>query len=445
MKNLEAVLNSLILTAALAPFGLRAEIASIDSRNSSSDFLDWQIEGIPSSKAQLDIFLKNIKSDALPKFNRIHECVTKTKILMQTYFEIKKYGFGKTLTGQTLVIDASPKYPADYQYETNLVSNFSSLKTSEDAALTSIETFHTSMVLLPGATTGEIKARLTRIDVQISNLSSNLAKSAIREDAFLFLLENSANLLKVSSENNLSELEFLLSDQCKDVPVASVAIIVAKDVADMSSGIEDMKHFVIEARAKRRALVEYLYDYHRYKLTTAYYQNTTDALMSLRDQILSVFATARLVEEMNGWWASIVAMGLADHLHTLYCQYDEPLRRMRATREIAQQYLERVEVFKDAPEGMKAVYRGQALNIISSIDRNIARLVSGGWEAQFNQQKFMVDYMLTISDQYVDSCIPLLDAYKVFSPSVLTAEDFHGAEKKFQELTDTCIAKKARN
>jgi hypothetical protein len=422
---------------------ISAGLARAQDSNQLPVAIDFKVDGLPDlrNKAELDKFIATVKSDTMPKIITLNDCVQRTKIITESYRDIKLYGFGKIQAGNDLIIDAKPENPPTYAYDTNLLRNFTSLQKAQTDAMDKIEAFHSAMKLPENFTQVDIQSRLTTIDAKIEALMTSVADSASKEDAFLFLVNRSSELLKAISKDSFEDLKFILSDNCKNVPIAPVAAYISADLASMADGVNEMKTVVNEIRDRRHKMISYLYNYHRYKLTTAYYQGSTDQLTNLQDAILSVFATARLVEEMNGWWQAVNTKGLADRYHTLYCQYDEALRRLRATRGKAEAYLEKVDTIKDAPQAMKDTVKQQANSMLATIDRNINKLLKGGWEAQFNQQKFNVNYMLTNKELYVPQCESLLNDYKTHSETVKSNDDFHTSERKYFALINTCVAK----
>lgn len=404
---------------------------------------DLKIQELPDlkNKGELDRFIANVKSDAMPRILRMNECVQKTRIVAESYRAIKQLGYGRDRKGGVLVINANPNLPSDYPYDMNLLQNFKALEASQAAAMDQIEAFHRAMKLPDSPTIDDIKTRLTAIDAKVEALMLSVAESSAKEDGFLFLTKRAKDGLSKIMKDSLADITYVLSDSCKEVPVSPVAVYILADFNLMADGINEMQTVITHLRDRRGKMISYLLDYHKYKLTSAHDQKVEDSLTTLQDRILSVFAGARLVEEMGGWWQGVITRGLADRYHTYYCQYDEALRRLRATREKAQGYLDRVDTLKDAPESMKASIRQQANSMLGTIDRNINKLLKGGWQAQFNQQKLMVDSMFGIKDQYVLSCLPLLEDYRNYAETVKTNDDFHTAENKFAVLIDSCVAK----
>lgn len=407
--------------------------------------IDFKLEGLPDlkNKNELDNFIANAKSETIPKLLKMHECVQKTKLVTESYKEYKTLSFGKSRQQNILIIEASPGLPRDYQFNMNILDNFSALERHQSNAMSEIESFHYAMKLPENPTEEVIKSRLSIIDAKIENLMTKVASSAMSEDAFLFLIDRSRAALEKIRNENKEDLSFVLSQDCKNVPVSPVATYVTADLIEMSEGIGEMKAIVVQIRDRRHKMIDYLYNYHRYKLTSAYYQNLGDSLENLQDKITSVFATARLVEEMNGWWQGVLTRGLADNYQHLYLKYDETLRRLQATREKAHSYLDRVSLHKESPESMKIVFRQQVNNILSIIDRNIDKLVKSGWEGQFKQQQLMVDYMVGIQDKYVKECAPLLLDFKKNGTLIQNADQFHMAENWYENIINSCVTKRA--
>lgn len=432
--------------ALLIAFTTPAAIAAEEIKYIDFAEIVMRIEGLPDfkDKKSVDTFLSNLRSDTMPQLRRLHECLQKARFVTESYADLKKYGYGKTESGNTLVIDSKPELGAQYRYDTNILRNFASLKSVQDSAMKSIEEFHEFMKLPDNPSIEQIKSRLNSVDAKAAALSNRIAQATIKEDGFLFLLSQATDLLEKTSRENLPDINHVLGDGCKEIPLRPAVEYISYDLVLMAKGINEMQATVLQIRASRSKMVKYLHNYYRYKLTTAYYQAIGEDLSDLKDKILSVFATARLVEDMNGWWQRELTKGLADRYHTYYSQYEEPLRRLRATREKAQQYLEKIETYKDAPESMKSVYRQQALNILGIIDRNIDKLIKSGWQGQFEQQKSMLQFMMEYKDDYVDSCLPLLVDYNSYAEKVRSLEDFRIAEKKYAILIDSCVNKGVR-
>ncbi len=411
-----------------------------DANELGSNVFTFSIPELPS-KEGLDNFLQNLKSDTLPKFKALHQCVQKSRLITDSYRTLKDYGFGEQRKGNILILDANQNIPIDYKYDTHLTRNFESLKSSQDKALKAIEDFNQSLKLSEIENFEDIKSRLEGIDAQIAKLSSDLARTSQREETFIFLLEKSNENIRQSLSDSKDDIQFVLSDVCGSVPVSTIVGLIGNDLQKTIDGTEEMKSFIVTARNRRRAFVDYLYQYHRYKLTSAYAAYTHDELTNIQNKLLSVLATGRLIEDFTSWWSGVNRKGLADSLHTKYYQFEEPLRRLRATKEIAQSYLERVDAFKDSPESMKNVVRNQIKSAISVIDRSTQRLLEKTWKGQFEQQKLTVDAMLEIKDKLSPVCISKLAQFSILSQRIRSIDSFPLAEAKYADLIDQCESK----
>ena len=403
--------------------------------------IEWKLEGVPKNEAELDVFLKNLKADTLPKFERVHECTRKTRLVFESYKDLKTLGYGLGRKENRLIIEADPSLGANYPYDYNYKRNFDALKVVQDKALAEIEAFNRQLKLPDNPSLNDVTTRLTKIDARVESLSQALASSTIKEDAFLAYVERSKDSLYYVMRDLEGDIKFILSDSCKDLPVSPVTFYVSNDLAQMVAGVDEMAAYIKAARNRRSNLVNYLYQYHRYKLTEAYANLRGEELTDLKNTILSVFAGGRLVEEFTVWWGSQVARGLASSLHTKYLQYEEPLRRLRALRARAESYLSKMDNIKDAPPSMKAAFKDQVNNVLRILDRNINDLVKGGWQYQFESQVLTVDAMIEISNEYNEACLPLLTRFKDMAPKVKTLEEFAGAEESFRKIVDTCVDK----
>lgn len=426
----------LVILALFNSLVSKAEIGEV-----SAPTISFELEGLPDKK-DIGKFLDNLKSETLPKFEAMHLCVQRSKLITETYKTLKSYSFGQDRKGNILAIDADLTRSTTYPYDYSLVRNFASLKISQELAIRALEEFHLGLKLSDRAPLAEISARLTSLEAKTATLANEIASSAIREDAFLNLIENSDVMLKRILASTKEDFAYILGDKCKDVSISAVAVFIGDDLQRTLDGTEDMKSFIDTARKRRRAFFDYLYQYHRYKLTAAYAAATRLELTNLQETIFSVLATGKLVEEFNLWWQGVMKRGLADSLHTKYFQYEEPLRRLYATRETAQSFLERVEAYSDAPDSMKVKVQDQIRNTLRIIDRNIKGLESKGWLGQFEQQKLTIEAMYQIRERYLEACIPALEEYRRFSGTVIAKGAFYLAEQRYAVAVDSCLDRK---
>jgi hypothetical protein len=411
-------------------------IASLAFAEDAAPSFSFTIKDVPKDKAELERFLANFKANVLPKISTLHSCVQSTRILAETYRDIKDEMFGLQLSGNKLLLEADFSKPLDYPYDRNLLKNFKLLQTTQKTALTAIEGFHNEMKIAQDAPMEEVKAKIEKLNVKVALLSDSLVKNAISEDAFLYVLNTAVDNLSNIALDSQRDLEFIVSPDCSDVPSQSLGAFLRKDFDEMGANVSEMRDYVSAARQKRSKLLTYLVQYHRYKLTARYTEITNKDLVEIRDTMIDVLAAGELLTEFHNWAFKNTINGAGDSLDTLYLQFEEPLRILRSRIEGARAYIVRFEAIKNAPESMKAILKSQVQNQISAFESQLATLEAKGWSGQLTRQIYAVEFLEKTDKPLPDDCRPALAAYRKLT--VTSIEQFRVAEDRFFDVRDLC-------
>ncbi len=402
----------------------------------------FEIKDIPNNKTELKNLIDIVKSEALPRYELLHSCVTTTRILTETYKDVKGQMFGLSRDANKPILEAPLGEPLDYPYDTNLLRNFELLKGTQSAALAQIKAFHQEMKISPDAPIEEVKAKISQLNGKVAELSNNLSQNAIKENIFLEVLNTDVRNLSDLILSSEDDLVFIASDKCKEVPSQSVALFLKKDFEEMKKNVEEMRAYVAQAREKRSRLVTYLTQYHRYKLTKRYSEITGQALEDLKNRILDVLAAGQIQTEFFTWWSNTTATGIADATDTLYLQYEEPLRILHSRAEAARAYIARIEAVPAAPESMKQTLRAQVQNRIDMLEKKAADLEAKGWAGQLKQQIFAVEFLDKSDKPYMDDCRQSLADYRKMTVDSL--ETFRQAETVFYDIRKLCTTKRLK-
>ncbi|MCX6127526.1 MAG: hypothetical protein NTX25_00505, partial [Proteobacteria bacterium] len=382
-----------ILLAGLLSLAMTLVSRSALADETAGPVFTFTVKNLPQSKAELDTFLANFRTSALPQIETLHTCPLTTKLVAENYRDLKSLFFGLERSGNKALLEADFSKALDYPFDSNLVRNFKILKESQTVALTYIKNFHDSMKISDSASLEEVKVKIESLNTSVASLSQSLVANAIKENAFLYILDDSIEQLKTLALNSQKDLEFLASDKCLSLSTHNLAVFLKKDFDEMQANVTEMREYLAESRLKRSKLVTYLTQYHRYKLTRRYGDITGQELESLKSQIIDVLAAGQLITEFYNWWSNAIVNGPADQLDTLYSQYEAPLRLMRARQEGARAYIARIEAVSNAPESMKAIIRNDIQVKIDLLEKSILGLEAKGWQGQLKRQLVGVEFL----------------------------------------------------
>jgi hypothetical protein len=397
------------------------------------------IKDIPSNEAELDVFIKNMNEQTLPRLRNLDECVATGRFLLESYGDIKRLFLGKN-PKQKLLLNAAPG-DTEAAYNLNVEENFKILQAGQTEALNAIKSFSDKLAVKDNLDRNQIEAKLKSLDAEILSLSRKVSEASYLEDAFLYVLGRADIELSKNLNESTSNLAMLFSDQCKEANLAPVGEKIVADLNLILATVGRMKAYVTESRTKREKLIEYTYTFHRYALEQAYLKQAGNDLTELQNRLMGVLAFGRLATEMETWWSDVIARGVGDRLHTKYLQYEEALMRLKSTRETAQQYKERIESFPGVAENARAVFLNRITNFVTSLDQTIQQIESKGWQGQLSKQKTMVEGMQKIVDRYVESCPPMLNQFLAQFEQVKSIEQYRIAETLYAQIVDTCKSK----
>lgn len=334
------------------------------------------------------------------------------------------------------------RYPTadsqDSNVNYNLFDNLAALQEDQTKMHTTVKSFIDKFLEVDTNDPIALSDALSKLHSENRELIRDIQNISVSESHFLQILDHILwsieNFTRTHGEDNK-----ILRDQCvkAKAKVTNALKTVDQHKAELTEIVSNLRALVSTFRSRRDLLVSYAYKALERLLSQAHEKFIKDKAFDVRKSLVETVEFFKLEDEVFEWRYSLGRqLG-----YSKYLQFEHPIRIRLAQKEIALQFLDRIDNYPLAP-GKEALV-STINSLIGLFDAQVKSYRQEGWLGQLSKQAQFVKTYDRIAHTLADQCIPALNKYKEYG-DVTSLRQFRDIEFIYAEVVDSCIKRGAQ-
>ncbi len=364
------------------------------------------------------------------------QCIETADLLLNSYNRAIETFRGINQDHLPLLIGSTKR---DGEFNLSIEGNFNALKAIHLHALNDIRTFMTQSLNAIGSPRSleELQEHNKKINVGLVAAQAMLTEVS-REDAkFLHQMQLNATAL----HQVLGKSAAVLTSNSCDQEVKDKLSIAIKNAEEVVFQLTRLKDYINIAKQKRSILLNKIHQALFLVGQERFAQNLGESLDKVIKDLSIVFALEKVTYDIGNWWLDINRDGLANRLHTMYLQYQSPLRILRAHLGKIAEFEIELNLFNGSAAAARDLLLKDLAGKKSLLLSNIKEIEDTGWSGFLERQVSLLTMFKMNIDAYGDNCRGLVERHEAAAEKTKTLEQFQNVELIFKQIIDTCKKK----
>jgi hypothetical protein len=315
----------------------------------------------------------------------------------------------------------------------NLEKNFVALQEKHKQYITLVDRFVQTTVQVP-STLEDLTKQLDSLGKEHEKYAQALGEVVRADEIFAYSIDT---LVKGLEENKAILKQIFNEDNVDPELQPTIEEIISTTQSWIDKAIY-LKKYILQSSQKRSLLFGLVLDKLRLYLESEYASKSSQKLEDLQGQIGSILDADDLLREIENWWFHTALLnGFGNGFLSKYLQYEKPLYIMRSNYAEGLSFLDRIDAL-NLPPNTRSVILNELQGFLDTLNVEIKKLTSQGWQPLFERQKFLVSKREEISSRFSARCKEAISSYKLKEEDIKTLEEFSTAEMLYFNVVNYC-------